>query len=189
MEEVFWIKQVKSEILALCKLVEQRKPRFVLEIGTANGGSLFLFSKLAHPEATIISIDLPGGALGGFYPAYKEAFYRSFAGKKQKMILFRADSHDPETLQQVKEVLNGNQLDFLFIDGDHSYEGVKTDFEQYAPLVSKGGIIAFHDIAKHPETWNVAVCNYWEEIKTAYDHQEFIENQEQGWAGIGVLVK
>ncbi|GIV38762.1 MAG: hypothetical protein KatS3mg033_0562 [Thermonema sp.] len=109
----FWIKQVKSEILALCKLVEQRKPRFVLEIGTANGGSLFLFSKLAHPEATIISIDLPGGAFGGGYPAYKEAFYRSFAGKKQKMILFRADSHDPETLQQAQRGFKWQSVRFF----------------------------------------------------------------------------
>jgi len=46
--------------------------------------------------------------------------------------------------------LNGEPLDFLFIDGDHTYEGVKRDFEMYSPLVRNGGIIAFHDIVKHP---------------------------------------
>ena len=40
----------------------------------------------------------------------------------------------------------GEKLDFLFIDGDHSYDGVKADFEMYAPMVRPGGLIAFHDI-------------------------------------------
>ena len=37
-------------------------------------------------------------------------------------------------------------VDFLFIDGDHSLEGVKLDDEQYGQLVRSGGIIAFHDV-------------------------------------------
>jgi len=40
--------------------------------------------------------------------------------------------------------------DFLFIDGDHTYEGVEGDFEMYSPLVRRGGIIAFHDIVPGP---------------------------------------
>jgi predicted O-methyltransferase YrrM len=49
-------------------------------------------------------------------------------------------------------VLNEQNLDFLFIDGDHTYKGVKEDFEMYSPLVRKGGVIAFHDITKHPHS-------------------------------------
>ncbi|MEO0196406.1 MAG: class I SAM-dependent methyltransferase [candidate division WOR-3 bacterium] len=45
-------------------------------------------------------------------------------------------------------MLGNSKLDFLFIEGNHSYEGVKMDFEMYFPLVRKGGIIAFHDIVK-----------------------------------------
>lgn len=41
-------------------------------------------------------------------------------------------------------------MDFLFIDGDHAYEGVKADFEMYSPLVRKGGLVALHDICVHP---------------------------------------
>jgi predicted O-methyltransferase YrrM len=186
-ERFFWIKQVKSEILALCKLLEERKPRYILEIGTANGGSLFLFSKLAHPEATIISIDLPGGRFGGGYPAYKKSFYQSFAGAKQKMILHRANSHDTQTLQQIKMLLGDNKIDFLFIDGDHTYEGVKKDFELYSPMVKSSGLIGFHDIAQHPPEWNVGVDEFFNEIKNLYKHQIFIDNPQQGWAGIGVL--
>ncbi len=43
------------------------------------------------------------------------------------------------------------QIDFLFIDGDHSYEGVKTDFELYSKLLSDRGIIAIHDTDKEYE--------------------------------------
>jgi len=188
-QRFFWIKQVRSEILALTKLVELKKPKYILEIGTANGGSLFLFTKLAHPEATIISVDLPAGRFGGGYPKFKENFYKSFATNKQKMFLLREDSHNPNTYEKVKILLKDHKLDFLFIDGDHSYEGVKTDFELYSPLVKKGGIIGFHDIAKHPEDWGVGVDKYWNEIKSSYTSQEFIENTEQKWAGIGVIEK
>jgi len=41
----------------------------------------------------------------------------------------------------VKKILAGRQVDFLFIDGDHSYEGVKKDFEMYSSLVRKGGVV------------------------------------------------
>jgi len=37
------------------------------------------------------------------------------------------------------------KIDFLFIDADHSYEGVKADFEAWSPKVKEDGIIAFHD--------------------------------------------
>jgi len=43
------------------------------------------------------------------------------------------------------------QIDFLFIDGDHSYEGVKTDFDLYSNLLSDRGIIAIHDTDKEYE--------------------------------------
>ena len=35
--------------------------------------------------------------------------------------------------------------DFIFVDGDHEYEGVKKDIESWTPKLKKGGIIAFHD--------------------------------------------
>lgn len=79
------------------------------------------------------------------------------------------------------------EVDFLFIDGDHTYEGVKKDFEMYENLVSEGGIIALHDIAIHPPEKNCQVHNYWREIKNSYHSKEIIENKEQEWAGIGVI--
>jgi hypothetical protein len=43
------------------------------------------------------------------------------------------------------------QIDFLFIDGDHSYEGVKIDFDLYSNILSDRGIIAIHDTDKEYE--------------------------------------
>ena len=37
------------------------------------------------------------------------------------------------------------RLDFVFVDGDHSYDGLRVDYEGFSPLIAKGGIIALHD--------------------------------------------
>jgi hypothetical protein len=41
-------------------------------------------------------------------------------------------------------------IDVLFIDGDHSYDGVKGDYERHAPNVKQGGVIFFHDACIYP---------------------------------------
>ena len=83
--------------------------------------------------------------------------------------------------------MNGEKLDFLFIDGDHTYEGVKKDFEMYSPLVRNGGIIAFHDICPHPPEKKCEVSKFWNEIKQRYKCVEIVEDWRQNWAGIGVI--
>ena len=61
--------------------------------------------------------------------------------------------------------LADTHIDFLFIDGDHTYEGVKSDFEMYSPLVRSGGLIALHDIVPGPEGCVGGVPKYWSELK------------------------
>jgi len=83
--------------------------------------------------------------------------------------------------------LNGNQLDFIFIDGDHSYEGVKKDFEMYSPLVKKRGIIAFHDIVNEdPSREDIKVPYFWYEIKKKYSYKEIVVDKIN--YGIGILI-
>lgn len=111
------------------------------------------------------------------------------------MIFFREDSHQSQTLKKVKEYLNGEKIDFLFIDGDHTYEGVKKDFEMYAPLVREEGVIAFHDIVQDYSTRygiNTSSCTggvpiFWNEIKNNYRRNEIIKNPDQDGCGIGVI--
>src|ERR1700759_1682376 len=87
--------QVSNELHQLAQRVAALKPRTVLEIGTAHGGTLCVFSRLATPDATIISVDLPGGEFGGGYKWFHVPIFKSFTRSEQKLHLFRGDSHSP----------------------------------------------------------------------------------------------
>ena len=165
----------------------KRKPRYILEIGTARGGTLFLFARIASSDALIMSIDLPGGKFGGGYPDWRVQLYKSFAIQNQKLNLIRENSHAYSTFKVVEKMLEGNKLDFLFIDGDHSYDGVKADFEMYSKLVNKDGIIAFHDIFPGVLESVGGVPRFWNEIRSNFRHLELIKNREQAGCGIGIV--
>lgn len=180
--------QSKAEFCQLLEWMKQRPaPRAVLEIGTARGGTLFTWCAMAGPDATVISLDLPGGIHGGGYPPWKIFFYGQFARAKQKLHLLRGDSHDPKMLEELKRLLPADGLDFLFIDGDHTLEGVRKDYEMFSPLVKSGGAIVFHDIAKHRTEFNCHVDELWGKIKQGREHCEFIDQPPQGQFGIGVV--
>jgi len=181
--------QVQEEILHLLYILRDLKPKYLMEIGTFMGGTLFLFCQVADPNAVIISVDLPYGRFGGGYPKWRIPLYKSFVKFNQKLHLLRLNSHDLKTFRLVQNILNDQLLDFLFIDGDHSYEGVKLDYEMYSPLVRKGGIIAFHDIIPGPEKHVGGVPIFWSEIKNQFKTLEIVKDWNHGKAGIGVIFK
>jgi hypothetical protein len=80
-----------------------------------------------------INVEDNGRTIQSHYMMYGEDFK-----------LFVANSQTEETKNKVKEFCP--QYDLIFIDGDHSYEGVKRDFELYQELLSPRGHIIFHDI-------------------------------------------
>jgi predicted O-methyltransferase YrrM len=179
--------QKEDELSQLLDLVEETKPKTVVEIGTKLGGTLFCFCKLSDPEAMIVSIDLPGGGFGGGYDAQRADFMtKSFPLEGQRFHTIMADSHDPGTRAKLEQVLDGRDIDFLFIDGDHTYQGVKLDFEMYAPLVRSGGLVGFHDILPHAGVPISRVHELWDEIKHDYEYEEYAV-QPYFWGGIGVL--
>jgi predicted O-methyltransferase YrrM len=168
------------EFSGLIRILSERELNVVLEIGTAHGGTYWTWCRLATPTAHLVSIDFPENAEW-------TARLRSYSRPRQTQTLIRADSHDPQTVRSLDE-LNGS-VDLLFIDGDHSYEGVRADFENYAPFVRPGGLIAFHDVdsANHPDS---QVDRLWAQLRDLYDTRELIDevNEEQsGRYGIGVL--
>jgi predicted O-methyltransferase YrrM len=180
--------QVRSEFVQIAGIIQKRKPKVLVEIGTANGGTLSAWCAMADEQAIIISIDLPGGIHGGGYAYWRTMIYRQFSQPKQTLHLLRADSHQPETLVQLKKILPPDGVDFLFIDGDHTYEGVKADFETYSPLVRKGGMIALHDICLHPPVMDCHVDKFWIELRGKYKSTtEIIEDPKQGGFGIGLV--
>lgn len=179
--------QIPNEIARLLGELERRQPRRVLEIGTANGGSLYLFCEVAAPDAHLVSVDLPGGLFGGGYEAVREPLYDSFARPGQRLDLIRADSHDSSTKKRVGELVERGGVDFLFIDGDHSREGVENDYRAYAPLVRAGGAVAFHDVHPGPSSLVGGVPEFWNELKTTVDHRELVDSEAQEGYGIGLV--
>jgi len=183
--------QIKTEIEKLITILKDKKPKTLLEIGTANGGTLFLLCQAAAiNNAKIISIDLPDGPFGGdLYPKWKEPLYASFAKPSQTLHLIRSNSHESKTLVKIKKLLGKEKLDFLLIDGDHSYEGIKQDFEMYSNLISPGGIIAFHDVKPGPKNEVGGVPDYWKTVSKKYPSLEIIDDDgRQNSYGIGLLV-
>jgi predicted O-methyltransferase YrrM len=187
--------QVRSELRELLDVLEREPPRRMLEIGTANGGSLFTFARTCAPDARVISVDLHHGEFGGGYPAWKVPLYRAFARRGQRLHLVRGDSHAAATRDRVRELLAGEPLDFLFIDGDHTYDGVRADFDSYSPLVRPGGLVGFHDIAPprgdRPGEDRLLVGDvpdYWRELTAGRaDARELVEPTGGGCFGIGLL--
>lgn len=179
--------QNRTELQRFMTRASEIKPRTVLEIGTARGGTLFLLSTVAAPDAEIISIDLPAGLYGGGYPPWKGHLYRWLMGEGQRLHLIRGNSHDQRIFEKVQKLLAGRPVDLLFIDGDHSYEGAKSDFLHYRALVRRGGLIALHDILENQKAPEITVAPLWREISRTYETEEIVESYAQGEFGIGIV--
>lgn len=179
--------QIKEELKSLLLFLENKKINNALEIGTARGGTLFSFSRISSNSAKLVSIDLPKGDFGDGYSILKIPLFKFFGKQKQKIYLIRNDSHKKTTFKKVKKNFSNKKVDFLFIDGDHSYKGVKEDFNMYKFLVKKGGFICFHDIVSGPKENVGGVPKFWQEIKTKYKSKEFISSKNQKGYGIGLI--
>jgi predicted O-methyltransferase YrrM len=173
--------QVRAEIVALLALLRAEQPRRVLEIGTANGGTLYLVAWASAADARIVSLDIRQ-----FNPLQRRIF-ESFGRGSQQVRIEQGDSHLDGTRDAVRASFGADQLDFLFIDGDHSASSVRHDYELYAPLVRPGGLIAFHDIVDGPDELVGGVPAFWREVRGQLDDpRELVESWEQGGFGIGV---
>jgi len=169
--------QIESEITEVSNIVKKLDPKVICEIGTDRGGTLYLWSKAIQQNGLIISIDLPRT-----YRRSLNRFFHSAFFETQRIHFLRENSQSSACQERVQRILGGKQIDFLFIDADHSYEGVKKDFQLYSPFVRKSGLIAFHDILDE-----CGVDRFWSEIRSDYRHIEIVEDYEQHCAGIGIL--
>jgi len=167
--------QEHTEIRDLCKKVVEHKPKIITEIGTWNGGTFYVWARTNPHAEKIISIDLPDGDYGGGYDEKRIKFFSEFASdrKNTSLSFIRGDSKSNSTVEMLKSVLGDKTIDFLYIDGDHTYDGIKKDFEIYSELMSSDGIIGFHDINTHKDGYGV--IQFWNEIKQNYRYEEFIK--------------
>lgn len=185
-KEVIGLTQRRSEILGLLEYVSALRPRYACEIGTHRGGTNLLISQALPGVRIMVGIDL-----------YVQQKYKLlyFCHPDRTLHYINGSSHATRHMNRVARALGDNQLDFLFIDGDHTYEGVRRDFLNYRTLVREGGIIAFHDIVpdhrtrygKDAPSWSGNVPIFWQKLKTVFRHREFIDDPRQDGMGIGAL--
>jgi len=198
------ISQLREEIRGLAKTAAAEKPETVLEIGTLRGGTFYVWSRHLDTAEHLVSLDLPGRDL----KQRRDELLDEFAPSKEVDVV-RGNSHDEETFDEVAETLE-DEVDFLFVDGDHTYEGVKDDFERYRKLAADDAVVAFHDIVPHArkkkeckgrlkeyndlEPRHVAVGNpdwgvseFWDEIKDDYETKEIVAHPQQLGKGVGVV--
>lgn len=153
-QQKYYPRASRFYILTYYEIVRESKPKKMLEIGTQNGASTktFLMAMGKNKYGKLISIDHKNREtiLDADYPDLKE--YWQFV---------KGDSHAPESLQAAKDALEEGELyDILFLDGDHKYDGVKQDFDEYSKLVKPGGIVMLHDTVNK----NAGVNKLWDEI-------------------------
>jgi len=177
------LQQIPEEYFELLQIFKNSNIKTYLELGVANGGSFFVNSiflqntaeqlhcvdnlayKDTHVKQTKEKIESKVNKLKELFPEKEFKFFNSTTDE------FFAQ--------------NKKTYDCIFIDADHSYEGVKKDFENALEVLNENGILIFHDIANA----EVGVCKLWNEIKDNFkDSKEFKYSAVEWYnCGIGVI--
>lgn len=148
--------QCPDELLAAAEVIAILKPKRVLELGTFRGGSLYVWTKCAAEDATIVGTDTPGT------PVETISYLQTWLSPKQTGHFMLGDLKSPAFRKEMLSAVGGS-IDFLFIDDDHHYDVVKENFEFWLPYVRSGGIIGFHDVEVDVPP-NIEVRKLWNEI-------------------------
>jgi len=175
------ILQYAWEFDIVIDLYKRVKPKTVLEIGSLYGGTLYHWLNKGEADLSVLSIDLFSTV--DFDETKK--LWESWKGNRQQLKVLKGNSTSAEIFETViNEFKNG--IDWLFIDGDHSYEGVKIDYQNYFPLLSENGYCVFHDIVGEN-----GVSKFWNELKRSLNaNYPVIEICHSKYnLGIGVIQK
>lgn len=166
-DESAWLRHVPFAFW----LVEKLQPGIVVELGVHRGVSYFSFCqgiKENNINCTCYGVDTwKGDHHAGLYDDqvfsdvnnYNKANYAGFS------YLLRM------SFDEALYSFTDGTIDLLHIDGYHTYEAVKHDFERWLPKLSRRGIILFHDIKVRERGFGV--FKLWEELKQQFPHFEF----------------
>jgi hypothetical protein len=161
-------------------LIDLTRPAVVVELGTHNGVSYCAFlqaiAELGLPTRAYAIDTWEGDAQAGYYggevladlQAHHDERYSGFS----RLIKARFD----QALQHFER----GSIDLLHIDGFHTYEAVKHDFESWLPKMSESGVIVFHDTNCRERDFGV--WRLWKELSPRFPHFEFVHGH-----GLGVL--
>lgn len=162
-------------------LMKTMKPSLFVELGTHSGNSYFSFCQAARAagiQVSCFAVDTWEGD--------------EHAGPYSNSVFERVSEHNQTHYANISRLLrmtfddavnyfDDGTIDLLHIDGLHTYDAVKHDFETWLIKLAPGAIVLFHDINVRER--NFGVWKLWEELKQRYpEHIEFMHSH-----GLGVL--
>jgi hypothetical protein len=155
------------------------KPRRYVELGVHNGMSFF--SACSHSErlrlgTECVAIDSwEGDPHAGMHDS---SVFENF--KQNISRLFPAQMYIQGYFDEASKLFQDASIDVVHIDGFHSYDAVRHDFETWRPKMSNRGVMLFHDINVHERDFGV--WRFWEEIAEELPHASVAHGH-----GLGVL--
>lgn len=177
--------QIPEEIKQLVDVYNTIKPRTVVEIGVAHGGTLWYWLKHAVSGATIIAVDQGQEYWRPPDPDFNRDIWQDWTRPDIDFHYLEGNSQTAEMQYRVAKLVN-HRIDFLFIDADHSFDGVRKDWQLYFPMVVNAkGVIALHDIISAKP--HIQVNRWWDIVKTMYPGVYIEITSNQGWGGIGLV--
>jgi hypothetical protein len=176
--------QVESELKSFIAFCQQHNVQSYLEVGVARGDTFHEVMTHLPEGSTGAFVDMPEAQWG--LKGSRKDLERVASDLEDKGYLVRSFFGDSKSPDILHAVWYAARWDMVMIDGDHTYEGVKTDFENYAKL---GRIVALHDIVDtmHPNRKGekIEVPKFWQELKAKYKTLEFIGKGST--MGIGIV--
>lgn len=149
--------------------------RIVVEIGVFEGVTTAALRRVLDPEAVLFAVDpFFAGRLGicyGQWIAHGEVARAE--GAEVVWLRCRGDEAPARF-----RALSPGLAELVFVDADHSYEGIRRDFEAWRPLLAPGGIIAFHDSAPVPGMPPYLIENSVRYVSEVVDHDPDLEPVE-----------
>ena len=168
--------------------VANMRPATIVELGTHYGTSFFAFLQAIEdghsPKTALYGVDLWGEVEGNDWTKKEyeidiyEIFLKTLETYKTEAKPIRKIFDD--ALTDFKD----QSIDLLHIDGTHTYEAVKNDYEKWSPKVKEDGIILFHDISETSFLHENASPQFWNELKASHYTLEF-----DHCYGLGILCK
>ena len=164
-------------------LIALLRPRRFVELGTHHGYSFFAASqaiKALSLETEAIAIDTwQGDPQAGFYD---EAVFKHFSSIIAS--LYRERSYYiRSTFQDAADCFEECSIDLLHIDGLHSYDEVRRDFETWLPKMSDRGVVILHDTTVYERGFGV--WQLWQELKARYPSVNVLHSHGLGIVYVG----